>query len=255
MKTSNKLLICGSLFITLLFLVFNLYSRKYLVESENLIISESGVEVQKVLLENYETDTLYLKSYFNYELDPNSTSVTVKCDENTLPIFNVKNYRGLCPGHRNKNDVHFSFPATFTIGVKGKSNLVIIAKDRAKIWSKAQLNIQNLTIKANNNSVIDIDNNGKKLNIYARNNSNFDLEGNIENALISCEYRSRIDAMNINFDSLNIALSERAFLRVKNANMLTGELEDDAIFETIEDSNISKLKFYDNAKHKIESWD
>ncbi len=255
MKTSNKLLLSGALFVVLLFLVCNLYARKFIVKKDTNYLIGKGVKGQTILLENYDTDTLYLRHYNEYKLDPNSTSVMVEGDKEVLPAFGVKMYRGLYPYFNHDYISDHELPITYTIGVKGKSNLVIIAKDKASVWSSEKLNIENLTINANNNSSFIIDNDGENLIVVSKNGSTLDFDGSYKTGKFEVEYTGFIDAMKIEFENLDITLSERSSLRVKNAKYIVGELEDYSVFSTVDECDISSLKFYDKSKHKIESWD
>lgn len=255
MKSSNKLLLSGAILVMSIFFGITLNSRKYIQKNENKRVQESGIKAERILLENYQSDTLYLKDIY-CQLDPNSSNVKVESDKEYLPHFDVKNYRGIYPYHNKKSgNTYYDFPATFTIGIKGKSNLVIIAKGRSHIESLGQMNIRNLKIEANSETSFVINNIGENIEVVAKNNAQFDLDGQYKSGQISCEYKASIDAMNIEFDSLKLDLSERGFLRVKNVINVAGELEDRATFETIDECNVSGLKFYDNAKHQLESWD
>jgi|GEM_PF-4871002 len=255
MKTSNKILLSGAIFVISLFLAFTLYSRKFIKKNDTQRYVKSGILENKVFLDSYESDTLYIRD-IDCKLDPNSTQISVEVDKTFLSFMKLKNYRGIYPYHEYpKGNTYFSVPSTYTIGVKGKTNLVIISKKRSHVYSEEKLNIENLRIEANNDSSVSIDNDGQSLIFIGKNNASADIEGSFKTAEISCEYRSRIDAMTISFESLELNLSENSFARVKHAQNISGEMEDYAEFETVETCDVSGIEYFDHAKHKLESWD
>ncbi|NNL93645.1 MAG: hypothetical protein HKO66_15495 [Saprospiraceae bacterium] len=255
MKTSNKLLLSGFILLFLTFVSFLLYGKKFITKGEIDHIQGNGIKGELILKENFDSDTLYITDSRDYYLDPTTNYVKVIGEENVIPIFEARNYRGLNIKRNDYSGLSTSMEIKFIIGVKDKNNLTIIVKDDAYVKSTDQLNIETLNLEASDRSEVIIDNIGKTINVRAKYKTFLDITGDYETANILGLGEFTFDAVDVSFDTLNLDLESRSYIKVKDAKVVKGVLQDNAKLRSVDSLVLDQVKFYDNANHKIIEWD
>ncbi len=225
MKTSNKLLIAGTVMMVVLVFAGNIYTKANMnVTRQDAGAKGNGVMVTRTILENLHSDMLILDSNFKYVLNPESNAVTVTMDENLANNIKATD-NGKLVIFREGNVSYTTANLEIQLGVKDKTDLKIEMDDFAKLYTSSLLSC-NLVIVAEDNTKISLDLASLSVSLDIEDRTNVVLGGSTKNLIVDIEDTARLQADNIEIDSLKVIASDNGQLRMGNVQNVDLSLED-----------------------------
>ncbi len=253
MKTSNKL-IGGGLIFLFLSNLFILMSMKGAMEyKEGSYIKGNGV-IEERVIGQLSTENLRLSDDIFY-INPHSNVVTVKGDANIINAINelsndIFNSERLAwnmdeEDQDKKTYIHTSKsqPLIYHIGVKDLNNLNIITGSNTVLLSSDTVTMDNIYINVEYGlDSLDLVVRTNYLNynsIYGVQKSR--LSGDANRMQVTLRASSLLDAQDLIADNASVSLDHRSTARLNVSNAITGSKKESATIENIGTGNLSVI--------------
>jgi len=245
MKTSNKLLLTG-----LLALIASSFISM-LVAKSNMTITTSSPEdnapgemithnVSEVLL----SDTLVLRDNTKYILDPTTTGFDVIVASNYKDYYTFED-TGVAEVRINNQEIESDVTVTF--GVKGKSNLHIIANDQSSLKTESKLELKSLTLEADDNTQLNLDLKVDSLSLNLSDYTELYIEGSTQQLDIRGEDYVTLLGKKLTTDIFYASLEDNVTIYLDKAETISGTLENESKVFTNKAWESSYFKLYNNA--------
>lgn len=245
MKTSNKLLLTG-----LLALIASSFISM-LVAKSNMTITKSSPEdnapgemIMHKVSESLISDTLVLRDNTNYILDPNTSGFDVKIASNYLDYYTFQDNN---QAEVRINNQEIENDLTVFFGIKGKTNLYIIANDQSFLKADSKIELNSLTIKADDNTKLNIDLIVDTLSLDLSDYTELYIEGSTKQLDIRAEDYVTLMGKNLITDILFARLEDNVTIYLEKAETISGTLENDSKVFTNKAWVSSYYRLYNNA--------
>jgi len=245
MKTSNKLLAGLCVFAFSILLMGMVVARKNMVINDLSDSDENVITQVRVLMDTYESNILNLDGgeIRHYTLDPSTEGISVKAESEILEQMKVTDDHGLY--FYRFGDTRINKSIKVTIGIKGKSGLVINLSNESRLHTSEELT-GDMRINLEDSSSLELQYRGGALDINAQDKSTLTLKGRARRVSLISEDKSSIHGSEFFVDTLALDLSNKTFVKLKGSKHVSGELEDKATLKFVEPTITSALELRDH---------
>jgi hypothetical protein len=245
MKTSNKLLLTGLLALIASSFISMLVAKSNMTITESIPESSTpGEMIIHEVSENLLSDTLVLRDDSKYILDPNSTSFNVSLASNYKDFYTFQD-NGTAEVRINNQEINNDI--TVHLGIKGKTRLHIIANDHSSLKSESEINLNSLTLEADDNTKVNLSLVVDSLSLNLSDYTELYIEGSTKQLDIRGEDHVTLLGKNLTTDMFFASLEDNATIYLDKAETISGTLENESKVFTDKAWVTAFFKLYNNA--------